>query len=195
MIIDAYRYAASAPPIPPTPYTWNPADVGTGITLTDGDLTVTGTDPTVAWRNARSFKSSISGLRYFECLCVTKPANGYMNIGVGFSDTSLVHPVGDGTTGWSWQALSPGYRWHGGVFTNIGVNFTDGDVLGVAVDFDTGVMQYRKNGSLIDAPFAFTPSVALYPMVGVVTSGVWTAYFEVAEWVHPLSGYAAFGDP
>jgi hypothetical protein len=80
-----YRAWGAAAPVAPAPATWDPAHVGSALTLSNGNLTATYTTNTTGWASARSTRLTFpgSGKRYLE-VTRTNPAGNAnaMNIGL-----------------------------------------------------------------------------------------------------------------
>lgn len=129
--------------------TWNPSDKNADITLTNGNLTAQNTGVTSnALVRATSYQSA--GKYYFE-IVITNLSTGSPSPYAGLADAtaSLSQALGQnagsyaarmGTTGTYHNATySSGY--FGGTF------LTNGDVLGVAVDFTAGAIWMSRNGA------------------------------------------------
>lgn len=195
MIIDPYRYAVGGGGGPgPSLVTWNPADKGSTLVLSNGDLTATAA--TAAWRTVRSTHSASSGLRYFEATLDAQAGSGFVEIGVATNALNLEAALGDtgATGGYAYQ--SNGFGWANG--SSIGTGFTTfapGDVIGVFMDFTSALLTFRKNGSGTGCPsVASIPAGALFAACAVHSSpSAWSARFDPADWVHaPGGGYVAW---
>lgn len=120
--------------------TWNPSDKSASITLSNGNLTATGTSST---GGVRAVQSRSSGLYYWE---VT------INVGAGGSCSLGAIGTADSLTG-----ISPASGWNlrGGNGTlvtpagNVGTagSYTTGDVIMFAVDLASKLVYIGKNGS------------------------------------------------
>lgn len=117
--------------------TWNSADKGAGVTLSGGDLTAT----IASGGNAvRSTISKASGKWYWELNQVD--ASDSMN-GVGNASAVLNNPPGQDTNGWGY--FFNGQQYNNAILTAYGSSFTNGDVIGVALDADAGTVTFYKN--------------------------------------------------
>jgi hypothetical protein len=132
----------SVTPAAPSFTTWNPADKGTGVILSGGNLTASASTSTSAnWYSTRSVVSKTSGKWYWE---VTVGANTVC-IGIGGTGLSLSNFAGTSADSW-------GYYGTGVIFNNsagIGgspASYAAGDVIGVALDRDVGTVKFYKNG-------------------------------------------------
>src|SRR5690242_7173914 len=126
--------------------TWNPADKGANVVLTNGNLTATKNNS--AWQNVRSTIGVSSGKWYWELTVVAMPTN---EIGAAIANIgdSLTTEFGDSLSNNSMAYLSTS-----GAFNfqqsraGYGATYTVGDVIGVALDVDTGTLKFYKNNSL-----------------------------------------------
>jgi len=136
----------------PTPYddggngrgnyaTWNPLQQGVTATYSNGNLTAAQTDP----RGVLSTIGVSSGKWYWEII----NDNGGGNLMVGVANIT----VGRGTLG-IWYGTAGGYcyfslngqKWNNSVGTAYGASYTNGDIIGVALDLDGGTLTFYKNG-------------------------------------------------
>lgn len=129
------------------------ATKGSYVTLSNGGLTLTGNTAT----NSAVALGTIdvtSGKWYWENTLTT--AGGISYIGVGrrnivWSDLNNAETAGD-STNIVFFARSNGQTFGTGsakVVSNIGVTFATGDVLGLALDMDSGAIYISKNGTWV----------------------------------------------
>jgi len=133
--------------------TLNPLMKGTGVTLSDGNLTATMSTALAAWALALSTMSIKSGKWYWE---VTHTNGGGDNLFVGIAKTTTPigslnynfnHSLSDSYNFWGYTSLS-GQKEGQGAGTNYGASFqTAGDIVGVALDMDAGTITFYKNGT------------------------------------------------
>jgi hypothetical protein len=185
--------------------TWNPADKSANVTLSNGDLTATGQAETVgtvyAW--ARSTTSKTAGKLYVESTVGNTDGGGFAAaLGTALASSDLANYLGR-------LANESAYYDTGEVYVNNAVattlaTYTDGDVIGVAIDLDAGKGWYSKNGVFASgdpvagtgAHFTFTPSTALF--VGFTTADetpahVFTANFGATAFANAQpSGFDAW---
>lgn len=172
--------------------TWNSADKAS-VTLSGGDLTgATSISSAVAW--ARATTAASSGKWYWEFL-VNSLSGGTLSVGVAKSTATF--PNGTlGRDSSSWGYCSDGaLRYEGTVYAAV-ATFTAGDRIGVAVDQDSGNIQFYKNGVYQGALGAITGS--LYPAYahtwtsGTQTSNT-TVNFGATSFTFSIpSGYSSY---
>ena len=118
--------------------TWNSADKGPNIVLSNGDLTASLSTNGHNGVRATVYKSS--GKWYWE---------GYPDylstqfVGIGTSAASLTHNLGYDVHGYSY--CRSGNKYHSNSHTSYGDSFGTGDVIGVALDLDNGKIWFSKN--------------------------------------------------
>jgi hypothetical protein len=123
--------------------TWNPADSGTKVALSGGNLTAAHTS-TTGVAIVRSVASHSTGQFYWE---ITVNTTGAATLGIGIANatknlnTTFLGGTTDGV----------GYYSNGGVSYNSATaqtiqTFTSGDVVGVAIDIANKGLWIRKNG-------------------------------------------------
>jgi len=175
--------------------TWNPADKDAGITLSGGDLiaTTTGT----AWDAVRSTLSKSTGKWYWEILAGTTANAIY---GCMQSGDALTYP-GATATGYGYRQT--GQKYNSASASGYGDSWLIGDVIGVALDLDSGKIWFSKNNAWQASgdPVAGTNEAfsgvggTQYPGVGIYTNGNYcTARFIVGDLSYsPPTGYTAVG--
>lgn len=168
--------------------TWNPADKHASVTLSGGNLVATET--TGNGRGVRATASKTTGQWYFQ---VTVNTAGCM-IGVANSSYTLNNFLFSEGAGLGYS--SSGDVRHSGSIVGTGspASFTVGDVIGVAMDMDTGTIKFYKNAVLqCTVSGADVPSGALFPAfsgAGTVNAAM-TANFSPAPASLP-AGFSAF---
>lgn len=181
--------------------TWNPSDHGAHESLSNGNLTATGTF-NGADGLARATAGASTGKKYFEW--TTTSTGGYFGfthpvVGlVVLSVTGNIHPG---------MAVGSGFGWAGGASDTLNVGwegtkitsstFTNSDQCAIAWDADAGKVWIRKNGTWVTgnpangtSPIVTGVTGTLYP---AVNGGVVTARFSGPSFVHaaPL-GFGVF---
>ena len=132
--------------------TLNPLD-RVSATLSDGDLHVVtvGNGNTYPGGYACGGVSVSSGKWYFEATGTSIDVSGGNGFAVGFRSASAVI----GSSAWVLKTpsvlvyitlLSAGKINDGGTLVDYGAPFTDGDVVGIALDLDAGTLTFTKNG-------------------------------------------------
>lgn len=171
--------------------TWNPSDKGANITLSGSNLVATTTGSTVESVRATIGKSS--GKWYWEISCTGISSNTAM---IGVANSSL--PVatsytGQTADGWGYYS-NDGNKYHSGGGTPYGASYTNGDVIGVALDMNAGTLILYKNNTSQGTAYTGL-SGTLYPCVSAmstVSSVVYTANFGATSLTYsPPSGYNA----
>jgi hypothetical protein len=183
--------------------TWNPADKGANILLSNGNLTAEA-NLNYAMDSVRATESKSSGKHYWEVR-----VDDFMNdvrIGVGNSSATLDEKVGHDANGWSYSNYwSYGSTYHNNVKATWGNDFAIGDIIGVALNLDTGKIWFAKNNVWQESgdPAAGTNeaysglSGSLFPMVGLArnstTDDEVTARFSPGDQTYsPPSGFTAY---
>jgi hypothetical protein len=133
--------------------TWNPLDVRSTATLTNGNL-----DISVSTVNGvrRATLGLSSGKWYWEILITS--SLGYSVVGVADS-TCVTWDAGGGFfyTGNSSVPFSEKVD-YSGTRTSYGASYTNGDIIGVALDMDSGSITFYKNGA--SQGVAFSSNIA-----------------------------------
>ncbi len=169
--------------------TFDPANKGTDITLSNGNLTATDSalgDITTEWVNSTIGKSS--GKWYWEITAITI---GDLIVGIK-SGTSQYYP-GFSNDSYGYYSLD-GKSYKNNVGAAYGATYIAGDVIGVALDMDGGTIKFYKNNSLQGTAYSAI-SGTNYAAVGSAGSGVLfsaTANFGATALTYtPPSGYNA----
>lgn len=139
--------------------TWDTINIGTGITLSNGNLTavIPSTVSTV-----RATKGKMVGKWYWE---VKVDVVGFALIGIVNKDTSL--SVGNFT-----QLTTKYYYYNGNKYagaTAYGASYTTGDTISVLLDLDIGTIEFYKNG--VSQGVAFTDVKTLGEVFPAITNG------------------------
>jgi hypothetical protein len=181
-------------PDPPLPIvTWNNADKGGAVALTNSNLVASRTpDSSNYFSDVRATLSKTVGKHYFEVYVTDGALGPYMTIGVATAAHNLTTYVGKEITGWSYYQ-DTGSRIHNDVGSALGVSWTTGDTVGVALDMDAGKIWFAVNGvwQASGNPAAGTAetfsgvSGAVFPMVSL---------FKGTVPVHSLRGRFAAPD-
>ena len=122
--------------------TWNPSDKSADITLSGNDLITTTTSD--GWDSVRSVLGVSSGKFYWE-VTIDNITNRGAHIGVGDSGVGLDTDIGANVNGYCYDALN-GTKINNNSEVAYGDTFTNGDVISVALDMDTGKIWWAKNG-------------------------------------------------
>lgn len=171
--------------------TFNPADKDASITLSNGNLTATGT--TSGFKSVRGTIGKTAGKWFWEVKLV---AGSSTIIGFGGSAVALnTFPGGDASTGDSYGYYTNGNRYVKGGIT-AGNAYTTNDVIGVAIDLTGKTGEFFKNG-VSQGQFAFDVTMdnagTIYPMVATNANGVVvTANFGATAFAYSIpAGFTA----
>lgn len=109
--------------------TWNPADKGVNVALSNGNLTYANGEAT-SWRIARSTVSKTTGKWYWE---IEPDAGTFCIVGVVTASASLNTYAGGDSEGFGYYGFN-GQKFTGGSGSAYGSTFAPGDVVGVALN-------------------------------------------------------------
>ena len=196
MMINPYLFTTAV-----TSSTWNPADKSANIVLSNSNLTATITTNTNS-QGVRGTTSKSSGKWYFEVLVGVAGFSG-VQIGVANSSASTSTTIGADTNGFSYDSAS-GKKFTNNVLTTYGSAFTNGDVVGVALDMDSGSIWFAKNNvwQASGDPVAGTGQAfsgiagSIFPATSLKSGPTAndTARFSTANQTYaPPSGFTAWG--
>ena len=122
--------------------TWNPLNIAGGA-LSNGNLDLTNTD---GGRKVGTIGVS-SGKWYWE---VTVTSGGDAMIGImppsNPASTGANNYLGGAASEYGYYG-SNGQKYNNGAATSYGATFTNGDVIGVALNLDAGTLVFYKNGT------------------------------------------------
>jgi hypothetical protein len=121
--------------------TWNPADMGSNLTLSNGNLTVSKVSN--QWRSVRAIEDGAytSGKWYWEVLIV----NGGTHHLTGSCDGNITMsgPISTSADGYAYR--SAGEKCNNAACSGYGDTYTTNDVIGIALDMDSGKIWFAKN--------------------------------------------------
>ncbi|MCF7843740.1 beta-propeller fold lactonase family protein, partial [Candidatus Gracilibacteria bacterium] len=169
--------------------TWNPADKGSGVTLSNGNLTWT-SPANYLNASARATIGKSSGKWYWEFRADSGTSRYHM---IGIADAIADINTGLGgtdPTAWTYYAQE-GRTFHVGrdLYWD---TWTNGDIIGIAMDMDADIVYWYKNNVLQGSYTGITGT--MYPLVenAWTQSSVGTANFGATAFVYPVpSGYNA----
>lgn len=168
-----------------TPVTWNPADMGTEVSLTNGNLTATST---AAWYRAVRASLGISkGKAYWE----VTPTYHSTVFGIMGPLANLESWVGSDTSGWGVYPINGNLYGSGKNPDWVATPISYGSVIGFGLDMDAGTLRIWVNG--VDQGIAFTGLTGtVYPASTIYAAGA-TVNFGATPFVtNPLpDGYSA----
>lgn len=129
--------------------TLNPLAIGTGASLSDGNLTYS--MPTATYNaTALSTIGMSSGKWYCEYVLT---AGSYAEPGIATAAANLNYHLGQGPYSWMYLNLD-GSKWNNSSSSSYGSSYGIGDVIGIAFDADNGNLTFYKNG--VSQGVAFT---------------------------------------
>ena len=168
--------------------TWNPADIGSQLTLSGGNLILTKTTAN-AWRSVRSTIGKSSGKWYWEITISNTAGQG--TPGVANASASLETAVGLDVNGWSYYGNS-GQKFTNNSGSAYGEAWTNAHTIGVALDMDAGTLIFLKDNVSQGTAFS-SLSGTLYAAMGLHFNGdTSTVNFGASAMTYsPPSGYNA----
>lgn len=164
--------------------TWNPADKGAAITLSNGNLTA-------AASTANGVRSTISvstGKWYWEMTIDSSLVNNI--VAIGDSTTTLANSPGQDTHAWGYFEAT-GQSFHNAALAAYGSSYTTGDVIGVALDAGGGSVTFYKNNVSQGALTLTGVSTPYFAMTGSggTTSQATANFGATALTYAPPAGY------
>lgn len=179
--------------------TWNASDKGSYTTLSNGNLTSAHACASSQYSAVRSTASDTAGKWYYE---VTIDSTGGLLPGgyIGFANATASMSTSIGGDNNSIVLSHHGALSNALVIKNnatladTGVKISNGDVVGVFMDFDTGTLKFYKNNSLIYTGTNI-PTGALYAVTGAREDGAatQTANFGASSFTYTPSGVSSTG--
>lgn len=179
--------------------TWNSADKGTGLTLSNGSLTATSSAVAAeAGDGVRSTISKTTGKWYWE---VTVGVDANVSIGVANAsanlDTGGANYIGFDNNGLGILGSNGNIAKNGATVGTISALATS-DIISIAYDADSGTVAFRKNnGTAVTLSGGNVPTGALFAAVGGqygvagATTSTTTNFGATAQTYAPPSGYTA----
>jgi hypothetical protein len=146
--------------------TLNAVDKNSGLTLQNGNLF--GTTTTTAQQSVRGTIGVSSGKWYWEVtLDAFGAGNTALSIGIGSNSTSLSNIPGFDATSYGWYNDGGGgsQKSYNNVSVNYGTVISNGVVVGVALDLDTGTITFYRNNTSQGTAYSSIPANTYFPMV------------------------------
>lgn len=172
-----------------TPTTWNPLDKGASAALSNGNLTA----QVYQSGAVRSVFGAASGKWYWELTT----DNSYAIAGISKSSAALTNYPGGVTDSWGYYGGAGTKGANGTGFVAYGVTWGSGKTLGIALNLDSGTLEYFVQG--VSLGIAFTGlSGVIFAEVGGATNSAQatiTANFGATAFAYaPPAGFqAGFG--
>lgn len=152
--------------------TLNPSDMGTGITLSNGNLSYSG----VTTRQAvRATHGKTSGKWYWE---VKLDSGAIANV-IGISNKSFPLSYADNSPYWRsfYPFGSSSLRFPES--TSYGSGWVVGDIIGVALDLDNGTLEFYKNGLSMGVSHKDVKDLGeVYPTIATMNANAKTITFN-----------------
>lgn len=163
--------------------TWNPADSGAGITLSGGNLVVSGNG--VSLTSIRSTIGKSAGKWYWEITRTSGTVIEAGEIGVCKATDNIGTYVGFNATGYAYEysgTVGGSNKVNNNLFTIYDVSgyCLAGGVVGIALDMDTGTIGFYLNGVYLGVAFSGltgTFYAALTPWNDVITTNFGASAF------------------
>ncbi|AEO93623.1 gp364 [Bacillus phage G] len=149
--------------------TWNLTEKGTGITLSNNNLTAAGITQT---SSVKSTDPKTSGKWFCEVKIDTV---NYNYIGIAPSNASMTSSLSTSTDLFCYYY--DGRKINSGVSAAYASSYTTGDIIGILVDFEDGILTFYKNG--INQGVAYNNIKALADFCIVASSGTVSATGKV----------------
>lgn len=174
--------------------TWDPADKGSNVTLSNGNLTAAiANGSTQASTKATIGKSS--GKWYWELKFDSTTSGSHVTVGIASSAIAVNGYIGLNATNYSYFSGN-GQKYNNAGGAAYGATWTTGDVIGIALDMTGGTLTFYKNN--VSQGTAYTGlSGTFYPAVGGDASGAGTTctttvnFGATALTYSPPAGYNA----
>jgi hypothetical protein len=168
--------------------TWDSVNKGSGVTLSNGNLTATISN---YYSTVRATISRNSGKWYWEIRC-----DSLSNAEIGIvNSTAGVGKTYDNINAMYYYSYN-GSKWNG-TSSPYGTTYTTGNVISVLLDLDNGTIEFWKNG--VSQGVAFTNVKSLGEVYPAVTSasgavgGTFTANFGASPFVYEIPyGYYSY---
>lgn len=176
------------------PTKYDPTTKGTTVTLSNGDRNFAGERRDLA----RTEFSAMYGKWYIEhTILIPTDKQQPTSIGVVTASHPVNDWVGSNINGWAWWPHE-GTKFHGDVQEFFGPALSDGDVIGILLDIQGGVVSLQLNGVDIGVLYSnLKPFTKLYFVTSALTSSFSRTNFGQTVFAYPVpSGYyPGFGVP
>lgn len=156
--------------------TWNPADKGANVTLSNGNMSAEANASNAD--SVRATASKASGKWYWEIL-IDVNATDHV-VGIGTSSASITEIPGYDANGYGYNA-SMGEKGHSNTWDLYGDSYTTNDIIGIALDLDNGKIWFAKNN--------------VWQASGDPAAGTNAAYTGLSGTFFPMHSPADFPDP
>ncbi len=170
--------------------TWNPNDKGIGTALSNNNLTAT--QSSFIYGGVRATEGVSTGKWYWE---VKYDSGTSIDVGIANKEAALKT--------WTGNSIDENIRCYysvNGLMSNgeYGSSFTFGDIVGVALDMDNGIVSFHKNGVYQGIVLNDIKSLGVvYPLIstGSSTGGTGTANFGATPFNYVIpEGYLPYNE-
>lgn len=173
--------------------TWDPTRGADTVDYSNDNLTAEHNGSVSSKRNLLASVGRTSGKWYWEVV-VDHRENYFLIVGVTDADYNFESDIGAFQDGFGYVGGN-GNRYIEGSYGSYGDSFSDGDVIGVAMNLDDGEIEFYKNGvsqGVRSAGYTpgheYWPAVTLYPDLDQVT-----ARFAASDFSYAVpAGFSAY---
>jgi hypothetical protein len=133
--------------------TWSPLDKGAGVTLSNGNRTVSISTTGSDGGSVRSTIGKSSGKWYWEVTVNTdSPGRSLPGVAGPTAPVAAVNNYSFDPAGYGYYVYT-GNKYNNSAFSSYASSASAGDVIGVALDLDGGTLAYYKNGVSLGVAF------------------------------------------
>ena len=142
-----------------------------GTTLSNGNLDFLTTPGDTGYLSTRVVNIGVSSGKWFLEITVTQFSPG-VRIGITSNPKIINDTGGIGTNSTSWGYANNGSKYTNNSSVSYGATYTNGDIIGVALDLDAGTVVFYKNGSSQGTAYSSLPLGTYFFGVGGQNDGV-----------------------
>ena len=165
--------------------TLNPLNMGTRITLSEGNLQQSTSASTSSSCRVASTIAVSSGKWYCEYKA-SSGTNGLVGI---YATTENPTDGFIGSTSKSYGYYSNGTKYTNNSGSSYGASWTTNDIIGIAFDADNGTLTFYKNGTSQGTAFTSIPNDFYYFAQGDSTNTTWTGQFNFGSPMYSANSY------
>ena len=166
----------------------NPLSIGTSISVTNANLDTS--MASVAWNCAFGTVGVSSGKWYWESTLLTSSG---ADAGVGISSNpsgSANSYLGVDANSWAYYGNN-GNKRNNDVGASYGASYTNGDVIGIALDLDAGTITFYKNNTSQGTAYSSLPANTYFPALTNNNSSFATNFGQRPFAYTPPTGFVA----
>ena len=172
--------------------TWDTVNKGSGVTLSNGNLTATKTVVN-NWANSNVYASKLVkyGKFYAEVTVGSVASTDFLHIGVSTINTEQTQQFPYNVAGYGY--LNNGNKVNNASVVAYGASYTTGDKIGVLYDYTTGQLTFYKNGVSQGVAYTLIAGTPVYLAVSQYSTGNITVNYGASSFAYPLpSGAVAW---